>query len=97
MALPEWTDQYHEVSRSDTIIADDATGAPRLAHAMFEHAWRRMGVEIGQYHTAPDHLNRWIARNFAEERLWPVRPGQSVAFGEAFLRAWYENQKAQMT
>ncbi len=93
--MPEWAGLYQEHPRSDTIIADDSTGAPRLAHAMFEDAFHRVSVDIGPNWSA-DSTNQILCREFAEERLWPIRPGGSATFSEQFLRAWYLDHKARL-
>lgn len=93
--MPEWAGLYQEHPRSDTIIADDSIGAPRVAHAMVADAFRRVGDEIGPY-WADDPTNQILGREFADERLWPIRPGSSATFSEQFLRAWYLEHKAQL-
>ncbi len=93
--MPEWAGLYQEHPRSETIIADDSVGAPRLAHAMFADALRRVAVDIGPY-WSDDPTNQILCREFAEERLWPIRPGGSASFSEQFLRAWYLEHKAQL-
>jgi len=93
--MQEWAGVYQEHPRSDTIIADDSIGAPRLAHAMFADAFRRTGVDIGPY-WSDDAANQILSREFAEERLWPIRQGGSATFSEQFLRAWYSEHKAQL-
>jgi hypothetical protein len=93
--MPEWEGLYQESPRSDTTISDDSTGAPRLAHAMFEDAFRRKSMEIGRY-MSEDPLNQLICREFAEERLWPLHPGSHASFSESFLRAWYDDRKRRL-
>lgn len=66
---------------------DDSDGAPRLAHAMFVDSASRAGQEIGPFY-AFDAMNQQVARAFAEEPLWPMRPGQSATLGTGFLRRW---------
>jgi hypothetical protein len=87
LELPEWAGLYEDHPRSDTVIADDSSGAPTLAHAMLADPQRRIGVDIGPY-WSPDSKAQMVARAFAEERLWYVRPGQSVSFSASFLREW---------
>lgn len=94
--MPEWEGLYQEHPRSDTIISDDSTGAPRLAHAMFEDAFRRKSVDIGRY-MSEDPLDQLICREFAEERLWPLYPGSQASFSESFLRSWYEDRKRRLS
>ena len=93
--MPEWAGLYTEHPRSDTVISDDSIGAPRVAHALFEEAFRRVHVDIGPYWQA-DPTNQLICREFAEERLWPMRPGSSATFSEDFLRAWYTDRKTRL-
>jgi DNA-binding transcriptional ArsR family regulator len=93
--LPEWADIYEEHPRSDTVIADDSVGAPRLAHALFEDSHRRAGTDIEPFWSLePD--NQLIARAFAEERLWPMRPGQSAPFTADFMRSWYADRRQRL-
>lgn len=87
LELPEWAGLHEDHPRSDTVIADDTSGAPTLAHAMLTDAERRIGVDIGP-HWSPDPKAQMVARALADERLWYVRPGQSVTFTAGFLRAW---------
>jgi hypothetical protein len=94
--MPEWEGLYQEQPRSDTIISDDSTGAPRLAHAMFDDAFRRSSVDIGRY-WSEDPLNQLICREFAAERLWPMYPGSQANFSESFLRSWYEDRKRRLS
>lgn len=93
--MPEWAGLYHEAPRSDMIIADDSSGAPRLAHAMFEDAFRRVNVKIGPYWSA-DPANQIISREFAEQWLWPIRKGGSANFDDASLRAWYTGRRSRL-
>lgn len=93
--MPEWEGLYQEHPRSDTTISDDSTGAPRLAHAMFDDAFRRKSVDIGRY-WSEDPLNQLITRDFAEERLWPMHPGSQATFSESFMRSWYEDRKRRL-
>ena len=88
LEMPEWAGLYIEHPRSDTIISDDSVGATRVAHEIMRHAELRRAVEIGDYWGGGDGTNQLVARAFAEERLWPMRPGQSITFGERFLREW---------
>jgi hypothetical protein len=94
--MPEWEGLYQEHPRSDAIISDDSIGAPKLAHALFENAFRRRSVDIGRY-LSEDQLNQLIDREFAEERLWPLHPGSQVSFSESFLRSWYEDRKRRLS
>jgi hypothetical protein len=94
--MPEWSGLYAERPRSDTIISDDSAGAPKLAHAMFEDAFRRVGVDIGPYWSS-DGTNQLVCRAFAEDRLWPIPAGGSESFMEDFLRTWYADRKTQVS
>lgn len=96
IVMHEWEGLYQEQPRSDTIISDDSTGAPRLAHAMFDDAFRRKSLDIGRY-WSEDPLNQLITREFAEERLWPMYPGSQANFSESFLRSWYEDRKRRLS
>ncbi|MHB8571593.1 MAG: hypothetical protein ACYDAY_01360 [Candidatus Dormibacteria bacterium] len=88
MELPEWADIYVDAPRSTSYVEDDSVGAPRVAHLIIADAFRRKGVELGPY-WEPSGRNQIVARAFAEERLWPLRPGQSDTWDGGFLRAWY--------
>jgi hypothetical protein len=88
LELPEWAEIYTDHPRSDTIVADDSNGALRIGHELMRLAERRAEREIGDYWNDGDGSNQTLARAFAEERLWTMRPGQSVTFGETFLRGW---------
>lgn len=88
LEMPEWAGLYQEYPRSDTVISDDSTGAPRVAHELMHLAEKRVGNEIGDYWDGEFGINQLVARAFAEERLWPLRNGTSMTWGEAFLRAW---------
>lgn len=87
VTLPEWEGLYPGRPRSDAVIADDSYGAPQLAHALLHDAEHRAGRDIGQMWTV-DSTNQEIARTFADERLWPMRRGQSATFSADFLRRW---------
>jgi hypothetical protein len=88
LQMPEWSDIYDEHPRSDMIISDDSTGAPRVAHEMMRLAEKRAGNEIGDYWGGDFGLNQLVARAFAEEQLWPMRHGTSMTWGETYLRTW---------
>lgn len=96
VVMPEWEGLYQEHPRSDTIISDDSTGAPRLAHAMFDDAFRRKSEDIGRY-WSEDPLNQLITREFAEERLRPMYPGSQATFSESFMRSWYADRKRRLS
>lgn len=80
---------------SDTVIADDSTGGPQLAHAMLAGAERRVGTDIGPY-WGFDPTNQEVSRAFADERLWHMRPGQAATFTAEFLRRWLADRRARM-
>jgi len=88
LELPEWAELYQEQPRSDTVISDDSIGAPRVAHEIMRLAEARVGRGIGDYWAGDNGLNQLVARAFAQEELWPMRPGTSMTWGEGFLRAW---------
>ena len=99
LEMPEWADLYSpEEPRSDTVIADDSLGAPRLGHAMFESARRAAGLETDDYWDIDPARpsNQLISRAFAEERLWPMRRGQTAEFTAGFLRRWYEDRSERL-
>jgi hypothetical protein len=88
LVLPEWAELYREAPRSDAIISDNSTGAPRLAHEIIRLAEARRGTDIGDYRGGDHDTNQLVAQAFAREHLWPMRPGTSMTWGENFLRAW---------
>lgn len=96
LVLPEWVDLYQEHPRSDTVISDDSIGAPRVAHEMMRRAEARVGRDIGDYWGGEKDLNQLVARAFAEEELWPMRPGTSVTWCERYLRAWRRDRLERM-
>jgi len=96
LELPEWADLYQEHPRSDTVISDDSTGAPRVAHEMMRRAEARVSRDIGDYWGGEKGLNQLVARAFAEEELWPMRPGTSMTWGERYLRAWRRDRLERM-
>jgi len=95
LEMPEWAEIYPaEHPRSDKVVADDSLGAPRLAHAMFESARRAAGLNTDDYWAIDQRRpnNQLISRAFAEERLWPMRRGQTAEFTADFVRRWYEDR-----
>jgi hypothetical protein len=83
-----------EHPRSDAVIADDALGAPRLAHALIESARRAAGLNTdGFWQVVPGRPNnQLISLALAEGRLLPMRRGQTADFTAEFLRRWYEDR-----
>jgi hypothetical protein len=71
---------------------EEATGAQELVHTMFMEV-------LGKAHrrstpAAPDEaLIQVISREFAEELVRPMRPGQEATFTAEFVRRWYENRR----
>lgn len=96
LELPEWADLYQERPRSDTVISDDSIGAPRVAHEIMRLAEKRVGREVGDYWGDDRGLNQLIAREFAQEELWPMRHGTSMTWGETYLRAWRRDRVERM-
>jgi hypothetical protein len=72
--------------------AQEATGAHELVHTMFMEV-------LGKGHrrgtpAAPDEaLIQVISREFAEELVRPMRPGQEATFTAEFVWRWYENRR----
>ncbi len=97
LTLPEWRQpgMYKEHPRSDLVISDDSEGAPRMAHEMILRAHQRIDRDIGPYWSG-NAENQLICREFAEERLWPMYPGQTAAWTETFLRDWYEDRRRRV-
>ena len=99
LELPEWGEiKPPEGPRADRVIADDSLGAPRLAHAMLESARRAAGLETDDYWESDQARpsNQLISRAFAEERLWPMRRGQTAEFTADFLQRWYEDRSERL-
>jgi hypothetical protein len=71
---------------------EEETGAQELVHTMFMEV-------LGKAHrpgapAAPDEaLIQVIGREFAEELVRPMRPGQEATFTAEFVRRWYENRR----
>lgn len=92
LELSDWALHYSpEHPRSDAVIADDSFGAPLLGYALLDGARKAVGIETDDFwFSAPDRpSNQLISRAFGEERLWPMRRGQTVTFTAQFLRRWY--------
>jgi hypothetical protein len=96
LELPEWTELYRERPRFDTLISDDSSGAPRVAHEIMRLAEARAGREIGEYWGGDWDVNQLVAHAFAQEELWPIRPGTSMTWGETYLRAWRRDRIERM-
>jgi hypothetical protein len=71
---------------------EEANGAQELVNTMFMEV-------LGKAHrqgapAAPDvALIQVISREFAEELVRPMRPGQEATFTAEFVRRWYENRR----
>ncbi len=95
LQLSDWIDLYPgDAPRSDFMVTDDSTGAPRLAHEVFFLAFSRAHMDIGDYWSMP--YNQQICRAFAEERMWPMYTGHTVAWTETFMRDWYTDRKTRL-
>lgn len=66
---------------------DERSGAGALAHAMFTDALDQPAPT-----SADRALIQVISREFAEELLRPMRPGQEGTFTAEFVRRWFENR-----
>jgi hypothetical protein len=77
---------------SDQGQVEEATGAQELVHTMFVEVLgkaHRRGTPAG-----PDEAQiQVISREFAEELVRPMRPGQEATFTAEFVRRWYENRR----
>jgi hypothetical protein len=71
---------------------DEQTGAARLAQAMFQDALTRARPAITDAPVTED-VTRVISRDYAEELLRSMRPGQEASFTAEFVRRWYENRR----
>jgi DNA-binding transcriptional ArsR family regulator len=87
VSVSEQGEPHREEVVAEAVVVDDSNGAPRIAHAMFVDSARRTGQEIGPFYGF-DPTNQQVARAFAEERIWPMRPGQSATLSADFLRRW---------
>jgi hypothetical protein len=71
---------------------DEQTGAAQLALAMFKDMLGR-GRRGGRQSAADAAAIQVISRDFSEELLRPMRPGQEATFTAAFVRRWFENRR----
>ncbi len=76
-------------------------GAPKVAHEMMRLAEARAGHDIGDYwgggtDYADFGINQIIAREFADERLRPMRNGSSASWSELFMRDWRRDRLARL-
>jgi hypothetical protein len=72
---------------------DEASGAAELVFLMFKDVVGK-GHGRGSGHDTPDHaLIQVISREFAEELVRPMRPGQEATFTAEFVRRWHENRR----
>jgi hypothetical protein len=101
LRMPEWEGLNDRHPRSDTIVPDDSVGAPKVAHEMMRLAESRAGADIGDYWGGgSDHadlgINQIVAREFADERLRPMRNGSSASWSESFVRDWRRDRLARL-
>jgi hypothetical protein len=82
LTLPDWEELYKEHARSDSMIADDSTGALLLAHELMRRAYARSGINLEPFGFQPEVIA------FANDQLRTIVKGQSRAFSESFLRMW---------
>jgi len=82
LTLPEWEELYKEHARSDSMIADDSTGALLLAHDLMRRAYARSGITLEPFGFQPELIV------FANDQLRTIARGQSRAFSDGFLRLW---------
>jgi hypothetical protein len=64
---------------------------------MMRLAEARVGRDIGDYWSGGSGpgdfgINQLLAREFAEERLWPMRNGSSASWTVSFMRAWRQDR-----
>jgi hypothetical protein len=71
---------------------DEGTGAAQLALAMFRDVMGR-GRRGGRQPAIDDAAIQVISREFSEELLRPMQPGQEATFTAAFVRRWFENRR----
>jgi hypothetical protein len=82
LTLPDWEELYKEHARSDSMIADDSTGALLLADELMRRAYARSGITLEPFRFQPEVIV------FANDQLRTIARGQSRAFSEGFLRQW---------
>lgn len=82
LTLPDWEELYKEHARSDSMIADDSTGALLLAHELMRRAYARSGISLEPFRFQPEVIV------FANDQLRTIARGQSRAFSEGFLCLW---------
>jgi hypothetical protein len=100
LRMPEREGRDEKHSRSDTIMSDDSVGAPKVAHEMMRLAEARVGEDIGGYWgggtgAADLGINQLVAREFADERLRPMRNGSAASWSESFVREWRMDRLAR--
>jgi hypothetical protein len=79
-------------TESELASVDEETGAARLAEAMFRDALSRARPAVSEG-TPGEDVTRGISREFAEELLRSMRPGQEASFTAEFIRRWWENRR----
>jgi hypothetical protein len=100
LRMAERKGPYEDHARSDTIVSDDSVGAPKVAHEIMRLAEARVGHDIGEYwgggtDYADFGINQLVAREFADERLRPMRNGSSASWSESFVRDWRKDKLAR--
>lgn len=71
---------------------DEQSGPAGLARRMFTVALRQVHPAAAT-NSADDHLIEVLSREFSEELVRPMRPGQEATFTSEFIRRWYENRR----
>ena len=93
-----WVGTLHEAGRDpapleiDSRAEDDRFGAASLARRMFAMSLRRV-ARAPVKHAVGDALIETLSREFSEELIRPLRPGQEASFTSEFVRRWYENRR----
>jgi hypothetical protein len=71
---------------------DDATGGHELVHLMFIEVLSKAHRQ-GAPAAPGEALIEVISREFADELVRPMRPGQEATFTAEFVRRWYEHRR----
>ncbi len=69
----------------------EETGAQELVHTMFMEVLGK--AQRSSPVAADEALIQVISREFAEELVRPMRPGQEATFTAEFVRRWHENRR----
>lgn len=91
LTLPVWEDLYKDHPRSDSMIADDSSGAFLLAHELMRRAYGRTGRAIEPFRYQPEVIA------FAEQQLRTIPRGQSRTFSDVYMRLWRAERMGRLS